>query len=171
MCDCVDTMNRRRRSSRQISAVPWLDANSTVIHRSSRTSEPSLVATRTNTPGIHTGAADRRRFPAGGPPLEQISSRASGNAPRVAPYFSSHNFSWSLYPIRLLSFSCPSSSPPRPSTVSVERRILRTLGIPRGRHGQTHQLLLFRRRVFQALHPLHRAPTAQKYGVHWPLRV
>lgn len=43
---------------------------------------------------------------------------------------------------------------PRPffsvaSIVFVERRILRTLGVPRGGHGRTHQLLLF----FQALHP------------------
>lgn len=46
-------------------------------------------------------AADRRRFPVGSSPVEQISSRASGNAPRVASYFSSHNFSWPFYPSRL----------------------------------------------------------------------
>lgn len=61
-------------------------------------------------------AADRRRFSAGSSPVEQISSRASGNAPRVASYFSSHNFSWPFYLSRLhlflsLSFSFAFASP------------------------------------------------------------
>jgi len=123
--------------------------DSTRIHRLSKTSEPLLVQIHP----VYTGATDCRRFAVDGSPLEQISSRASGNAPRVASYFSSHNFSWSLHPALLGLLS--SSFPLRPSI--VERRTLRY-----ARHSANP--------LVSAL-PTSRLPgftpfsTAQKYGV------
>lgn len=82
----------------------------------------------------NTGAADRHRFAVGGfsSHLEQISSRAPGNAPRVASYFSSHNFSWSFSPLLLSALYRSSLS----SFCLSSRRISRS----RNGHERTRRL-------------------------------
>lgn len=90
--------------------------------------------------------------------------------PRTSPLIISHGLSLSdpvplsFSRLAVLFSSIPSFHRFRREThPSYARRSAR-------RTRANHQLLFLQRRVFQALHPLRRAPTAQKYGVPWPLR-
>jgi len=69
----------------------------------------------------------------------------------------SHNFSWSLYPIRLFAFFCPVVS--SPSFYRLRRETHPTLGIPWGESTSFHSS-----NVFQATPSPCRAPMLQKYG-------
>jgi len=150
------------RSSRQISTVPHFDSNSfdLIIHHSLKTSEPSLVITRTNTPGIH----ERCRSPS-------ISNRRPSAWVNIVSRFGQRS---SCGPVLLIisrglfirsgssHFSVPSSLL-RPSTVFVERRILlsafREVNPPASTLPTSFKL-----------HPLHVVPRCCKnMEVYWPL--